>query len=131
MKRIVQSSDQNICFKTVYVMLCTCSFSQEVGRVAIQNIKPRPHKVYVKVNSDFDSTGYMQPRSITWKDGRIFPIEAVKDFRPASSIEHSLPGDCYTVVIKGEMKRLYFERSQDRVACHFGRWFVESTIPNS
>ena len=111
-------------------MLCTCSFSQEVGRVAIQNIKPRPHKVYVKVNSDFDSTGYMQPRSITWKDGRVFSIEAVKDFRPASSIEHSLPGDCYTVVIKGEMKRLFFERSQDCFASHFGRWFVESTASN-
>ena len=45
-----------------------------------------PERVYVKVNSDFDSTGYMQPRSITWKDGRVFVIEAVKDFRPASSI---------------------------------------------
>ena len=40
-------------------------------------------RVYVKVNSDFDATGYMQPRSITWKDGRVFNIEAVKDFRPA------------------------------------------------
>lgn len=48
----------------------------------------RPEKVYVKVNSDFDSTGYMQPRSITWKDGRVFVIEAVKDFRPASSLAH-------------------------------------------
>ena len=44
-------------------------------------IKPlHPERVYVKVNSDFDSTGYMQPRSITWKDGRVFNIEAVKDF---------------------------------------------------
>ena len=56
--------------------------------------RTRPQRVYVKVNSDFDSTGYMQPRSITWKDGRVFKIEAVKDFRPASSIEHGLPGDC-------------------------------------
>ena len=104
--------------------------SQEVANVAIQNKKPKPHKVYVKVTSDFDSTGYMQPRSITWKDGRVFPIESVKDFRPASTIEHSLPGDCYTVVIKGEMKRLYFERSQDRFSSHFGRWFVESTAPS-
>lgn len=35
-------------------------------------------RVYVKVTSDFDSTGYMQPRSITWVDGRTFPIEAVR-----------------------------------------------------
>ena len=85
-----------------------------------------PERVYFKVNSDFDSTGYMQPRSITWKDGRVFNIEAVKDFRPASSIERSLPGDCFTVVIKGEIKYLFFERCQDRFASHFGRWFVES-----
>ncbi len=85
-----------------------------------------PERVYVKVNSDFDSTGYMQPKTIIWQDGRVFQIEAVKDFRPASSIERSLPGDCYTVIIKGEIKHLFFERSQDRFASHFGRWFVET-----
>ena len=37
-------------------------------------------RVYVKVSSDFDSTGYMQPTSITWSDGRTFPIETVRDF---------------------------------------------------
>ena len=31
-------------------------------------------KIYVKVNSDFDSTGYMMPRTITWADGRTFKI---------------------------------------------------------
>lgn len=92
-------------------------------------MKPqRPERVYVKVTSDFDSTGFMQPRSITWKDGRTFKIDEVKDFRPASSIEHGLPGDCYTVVIAGKMKHLFFERSQDRFASHFGRWFVESAV---
>lgn len=25
-------------------------------------------RIYVKVTSDFDSTGYMQPKSITWAD---------------------------------------------------------------
>ena len=39
-------------------------------------------RVYVKVSSDFDSTGYMQPTSITWSDGRTFPIETVRDFHP-------------------------------------------------
>lgn len=29
-------------------------------------------RVYVKVSSDFDSTGYMQPTSITWSDGLCF-----------------------------------------------------------
>ena len=32
-------------------------------------------RVYVSVSSIFDSTGYMQPTSITWTDGRTFPIE--------------------------------------------------------
>ncbi len=88
--------------------------------------KDKPQKVYVKVNSDFDSTGFMQPRAIIWEDGRTFRIEAVKDFRPASSLERSLPGDCYTVVIRGKTKHLFFERSRDHFASHFGRWFVES-----
>ena len=87
---------------------------------------PRYERVYVKVNSDFDSTGYMQPCSITWKDGRVFKIEAVKDFRPASSVEENPPGDCYTVQIKGELRHLFFERSNDRFASHFGRWWVEA-----
>ena len=47
--------------------------------------KPHTERVYVKVNSDFDSTGYMQPKSITWADGRTFPIDAVRDFRPAGA----------------------------------------------
>ena len=29
-------------------------------------------RVYVKVASEFDSTGYMLPTSITWADGRTF-----------------------------------------------------------
>ena len=48
-------------------------------------MKRMPERVYVRVNSDFDSTGFMQPRSITWKDGRTFRIEKVTDFRPAAS----------------------------------------------
>ena len=71
----------------------------------------RPHRIYVKVNSDFDSTGYMQPRSITWNDGRTFRIDSVKDFRPASSMGESIPGDCYTVVIRGKLRHLFFERA--------------------
>ena len=87
----------------------------------------RPERIYVKVSSDFDRTGYMQPTSITWEDGRVFKIDAVKDFRPASSVSAALPGDCYTVEIKGELKHLFFERTSDRFASRFGRWFVETT----
>lgn len=62
-------------------------------------MRQQMEKVYVKVNSDFDSTGYMLPRMITWSDGRTFKIDAVKDFRPASTLGKGRTGDCYTVVI--------------------------------
>ena len=80
-------------------------------------------RVYVQVSSDFDATGYMQPRAITWPDGRIFRIEDVRSFRPSGE-NHLL--DCYTVVIRGKEKRLWFERSSEQFACRLGRWFVES-----
>ena len=86
----------------------------------------KPERVYVKVNSDFDSTGYMQPRSITWADGRVFKIDEVRDFRPASSISSALSGDCYTVIIKGEQKHLFFERADPLFKTKVGRWFVEA-----
>ena len=46
--------------------------------------RSKKEKVYVRVSTDFDSTGYMQPRSITWGDGRTFNIDKIKDFRPAN-----------------------------------------------
>ena len=87
-------------------------------------------RVYVMVNSDIDQTGYMQPRSIIWKDGKIFSIEAVRDFRPASSrLGAELPGgDCYTVVIRGQERLLFFERTDPLFAGRIGRWFVETDL---
>ncbi len=64
--------------------------------------RPTPQRVYVKVTSEFDATGYMQPRAITWADGRTFAIDAVRDFRPAGTLGCDCRGDCYTVVIRGE-----------------------------
>ena len=82
-------------------------------------------RIYVKVSSDFDATGYMQPRTIIWEDGRIYPIEQVRDFRPASTLEPGTHGDRYTVVIQGKERFLFFERSDPLYASRFGRWFVE------
>jgi len=82
-----------------------------------------PGRIYVQVSSDFDATGYMQPRSITWPDGRVFRIENVRSLRPSGE-NHLL--DCYTVVICGKEKRLYFERAGSPLACRLGRWFVEA-----
>lgn len=91
----------------------------------MKNRTQKPGKVYVKVTSDFDATGYMQPKAITWADGRVFPIEAVRDFRPASFLSSGHSGDCYTVVVKGEEKLLYFERADASFPSRVGRWFVE------
>ena len=83
-----------------------------------------PDRIYVKVTSDFDPTGYMQPRAITWPDGRLFDIEEIRAFRPAGDEDlHRL--DCYTVIIRGQERRLFFERSGSGFSCRLGRWFVD------
>jgi hypothetical protein len=81
-------------------------------------------RVYVGVTSDFDPTGYMQPRVIIWSDGRAFQIETVRAFRPAGD---SRLLDCYTVVIRGQEKHLYFERAaRESFTGRLGRWYVET-----
>ncbi len=82
-------------------------------------------KIYVKVTSTIDNTGYMRPLAITWEDGRTFRIQEIRDFRPASTIA-DLPGDCYTVLINGQEKHLFFERMPACFPGHFGRWYVEA-----
>lgn len=84
-------------------------------------------RIYVAVTSTFDSTGYMQPVSITWSDGRIFKIDTVTDFCPADTVGLNIPGDCYTVVIAGQEKHLFFEHTDGRFRGRLGRWFVEGT----
>ena len=91
-------------------------------------MRQQTEKVYVKVNSDFDSTGYMLPRMIIWSDGRTFKIDAVKDFRPASTLGKGRTGDCYTVVIQGMEKHLFFEKTSELFAARVGRWFVECPV---
>ena len=81
-----------------------------------------PDRVYVMVTSDFDTTGYMLPRAITWPDGRVFPIDDVRSFRPAAE---GLTMDRYTVVICGKEKSLFFERARTPHSCLVGRWFVD------
>lgn len=88
----------------------------------------RPEKVYVKVNSDFDSTGYMQPKSITWTDGRTFRIDEVKDYRPASVYRQGQEGACYTVIIRGEEKHLFFEWTHSSFSSRVARWYVETGV---
>ena len=93
--------------------------------------QPRTQRVYVKVNSDFDAAGAMMPKAIIWSDGRTFKIDAVRDFRPASTLEKSRSGDCCTVLIHGEEKHLFFERTSALFGSRFGRWWVETVQPVS
>ena len=79
----------------------------------------------MKVNSDFDSTGSVTPRAIIWSDGRVFKIDSVRDFRPASALGESRRGDCYTVLIRGEERQLFFERTNALFGSRLGRWWVE------
>src|SRR5699024_11968614 len=67
--------------------------------------KAHTERIYVKVTSEFDTTGSMVPLSITWADGRTFAIEAVRDFRPAGAVGNDRAGDCFTVLIQGREDR--------------------------
>lgn len=96
--------------------------------VAFMTSNQKTERVYVKVTSEFDSTGYMMPTSITWADGRTFPIEKVRDFRPAGAADNGFSGDCFTVMIQGQEKHLFFERIDPRFTGRLGRWFVEKTV---
>ena len=91
-------------------------------------IRPPTERIYVKVNSDIDKTGYMQPRAVVLDDGRRLVIDQVRDFRPAAAVLPGGKGDCYTVVIGGEEKHLFFERTDPLFHARFGRWFFEETV---
>ena len=88
----------------------------------------RMERVYVRVNSDFDSTGLMQPKSITWTNGRVYKIDSIRDYRPAGTNHDSLTCDMYTVVVMGELKHLFFERTSRYQKSCIGRWYVECPV---
>jgi len=90
--------------------------------------KYRTERIYVAVTSDCDITGFVHPKAITWADGRTFPIETVRDFRPANTAGNDVSGDCYTVVVKGREKYLFYEHIDPRFSGRHGRWFVEKVV---
>jgi hypothetical protein len=112
---------ENRCFIFAQAQIC-CTGEEET---AMHRQKNAARRVYVKVSSDFDAAGYMQPRSITWADGRTFRIDAIRDFRPAVSLGRG-SADRYTVVIHGEERHLYFEKAREQFVCRVGRWYVET-----
>lgn len=79
---------------------------------------------YIKVTSEFDATGYMQPKSITRENGKIYEIEKITDFRPAKDFGLSYNCDCFIVMIQGKSLPLFFEKTNPNFRSLVGRWFI-------
>ena len=71
-------------------------------------------KVPVGVLAQFGTASDVHPLSVTWEDGRIYPVEAVLDIKPARSSPDRFR---YTVRIRGQDTYLYREND---------RWYMES-----
>lgn len=75
-----------------------------------------PRKVFVRVNLDVDAEGKITPQTVTWEDGRVFPVDRVTDVRRAVSLKAGGTGMRYTCFIKNKQVYLYYEEP---------RWFME------
>ena len=83
------------------------------------------NRVYIKVASVIDKMGFILPQEVIWADGRVFPIESVEACRPMVILDGRSYQDCYTVIIRGKKKQLFFERIDTQSAQRVGRWFVK------
>ncbi len=86
-------------------------------------------RMYVSVHSVTDSVGGVKPVSIRLKDGREYKIDQTTDYRPASTYQNGRMDDCYTVMIHGQRRYLFFERENGPQKSTLGRWFVETEKP--
>ena len=68
-------------------------------------------KVYVAVAVYFNEEGVMLPRALTWEDGHTYQIDRVVDIRPAYAAKAGGQGDRYTVMMRGQRRFLFFERT--------------------
>lgn len=90
---------------------------------------PGVKRIFVLVNAEMDRAGRVRPLAILWEDGRRFPIESIISCRYAADRARGEEGDCYTVLIRGEKRHLYFKRTPDTIGSALGRWWVE--IPSA
>lgn len=74
-------------------------------------------KVFVKVVAETNAEGEVRPLSITWEDGRVFPVDRVSEVRRAASMKAGGTGIRYTCVIRSRTVFLYYEEP---------RWFLEA-----
>lgn len=81
-------------------------------------------RLYVQVEAEFDQTGFVKPKSITWQDGRNFKIDEIQSFSDASAIQPGLSGICYTVTIRNKTKQLFLDSKSLGSSRLFFRWYV-------
>ena len=87
------------------------------------------YKEYVAVSVQFNEDGVMLPRALTWENGITYEIDRVLDIRPSYAAKAGGQGDRYTVMMRGQRRFLYFERTANLTGNIIGRWFVERKIP--
>lgn len=78
-------------------------------------------KIYVSVIAKFDAEGGLRPLQLLWVDGQRFMIDRVKYIERAPSKTGGILTKCFTVIIEGFEKKLYYEDKLER-------WFVERKI---
>jgi hypothetical protein len=76
-------------------------------------------KVYVRVVSETDEEGNINPISVTWEDGRCYDIDKVTDIRRACAKKVGGTAMRYTVQIAGKLTYIFTDD---------GKWFVESKV---
>ncbi len=83
-------------------------------------------KVYISVVAAFLEDGTIEPKSLTWTNGREYAIKKVLGMRPAAAEKCGGQGDRYTVqMANGDIRYLFFEHNPKRYQAPLGRWFVE------
>lgn len=83
------------------------------------------YRAYVRVIAEFSEDGVMLPRSLIWEDGHRYEIDRVKYIGQAASLKAGGQGDCYTIMVQGQERKLFFERLPNLSGKEVGRWFVE------
>ena len=73
-------------------------------------------KINLKVTAGFDLDGKIMPRTIEWKDGRIFTIDRGLDVRRAPSLKAGGVGMRYICRICGKTVALFNDEN---------KWFME------
>lgn len=86
-----------------------------------------PSKIYVRVSADFDKEGFVHPRSIIWSDGHVYPIDRIISIKHMHASKAGGDGDCFTIIVGGQTRQLFYERFRELEGNHVGRWFVEKT----